>query len=589
MNDELTDRNGPRRRGGLPARMLLAVLAFASITCAPQMTEDQKFESLAGNYIGALLRMNPEWATTLGDHRFDGELSDYSAAGVAASRALNAAYLDSLKSIEPGRLNPANSIDCRILKTNLEFALFQIDSLREYEWNPMSYNPGGAIYPLVAREFASLEDRLESVRRRLTLIPAMLDAAKNVLKTPPRIYTETAIQQNQGTIALVRDDLDEFVARSSWTAEKKNALKAAQDSAAGALTRFGEWMKSDLLPRSTGDFRLGEGLYRRKLMYALESDIAPEEIMTRAETDLRKTQQDLYETALPLYRAFSPKGDTADRRTVIRTVLDRLAERHPDNGTIVAAATGDLGMATEFVRAKSLVTLPSDPVKVIVMPEYQRGVAVAYCDAAGPLEKNGQTFFSISPTPKDWTKERVTSFFREYNDYMLQDLTTHEGMPGHYLQLAHANGFKAPTMVRAIFSSGTFIEGWATYAEQLMAEQGYGGPEVRMQELKMRLRLILNAILDQKIHTRGMTEKEAMDLMKNEGYQEEGEAAGKWRRACLSSTQLSTYYVGNIGINDLRRDYEKKFGPQTDMKTMHDRIISFGSPAPRYVREALGL
>jgi uncharacterized protein (DUF885 family) len=223
------------------------------------------------------------------------------------------------------------------------------------------------------------------------------------------------------------------------------------------------------------------------------------------------------------------------------------------------------------------------------MPEFQRGVAVAYCDAAGPLEKNGQTFFSISPTPKDWTKERVTSFFREYNDDMLQDLTIHEGMPGHYLQLAHANEFKAPTMVRSIFSSGTFIEGWATYAEQLMAEQGYGGPEVRMQELKMRLRLILNAILDQKIHTQGMTEKEAMDLMKNEGYQEEGEAAGKWRRACLSSTQLSTYYVGNIGINDLRIAYEKKFGPPTELKTMHDRILSFGSPAPRYVKEALGL
>ena len=274
---------------------------------------------------------------------------------------------------------------------------------------------------------------------------------------------------------------------------------------------------------------------------------------------------------------------------MIRTVLDRLAEHHPDNETIVAVATADLGKTTDFVRAKNLVTLPSDPVKVIVMPEFQRGVAVAYCDAAGPLEKNGQTFFSISPTPKDWTKERAASFFREYNDYMLQDLTIHEGMPGHYLQLAHANEFKAPTMVRAIFSSGTFIEGWATYAEQLMAEQGYGGPEVRMQELKMRLRLILNAVLDQKIHTQGMTEKEAMDLMKNEGYQEEGEAAGKWRRACLSSTQLSTYYVGNIGINDLRSAYEKKFGPQTELKAMHDRILSFGSPAPRYVKEALGL
>jgi uncharacterized protein (DUF885 family) len=227
-------------------------------------------------------------------------------------------------------------------------------------------------------------------------------------------------------------------------------------------------------------------------------------------------------------------------------------------------------------------------VKVIVMPEFQRGVAVAYCDAPGPLEKNGETFYAISPTPSEWTKERVESFFREYNNYMLQDLTVHEAVPGHYLQLAHANKFKAPTMVRAIFGSGTFVEGWATYAEQLMAEKGYAGPELKMQQLKMRLRLIINSMIDQKIHTAGMTEKEAMDLMMNEGFQEDGEAAGKWRRACLTSTQLSTYYVGNIEINNLRNGYEAKH-PGTDFKSMHDAIISVGSPAPKYVREALGL
>lgn len=570
-------------------RILLVALAVLAGSCAPSLTEDQKFESLAGNYIGALLRMNPEWATTLGDHRYDNEVSDYSPAGVAASRALAAAYLDSVKSIELGGLNAANRIDCRILRTNLEYALFQIDSLREYEWNPMNYNPGGAIYVLLARDFAPLDERLESVRHRLIRIPAILDAARKVLKTPPKIYTETALQQNTGTIGLIRDELNVYVAESGWTAEKKEALKAAQDSAVGALRSFGEWMQKDLLPRSTADFRLGDGLYRRKLQYALESDISKEEIMKRAETDLRRTQEALYETALPLYRGFLPKGDTTDKKTVIRKVLDKLAGSHPGNENIVERATGDLQKTTEFVRAQDLVTIPSDPVKVIVMPEFQRGVAVAYCDAAGPLEKNGQTFFSISPTPKDWTKERTVSFFREYNDYMLQNLTIHEAMPGHYLQLAHANQCKAPTMVRAIFSSGTFVEGWATYAEQLMAERGYGGPEVRMQQLKMRLRLIINAMLDQKIHTQGMTEKEAMDLMKNEGYQEEGEAAGKWRRACLSSTQLSTYYVGNIGINDLRTAYEKKFGPSTSLKTMHDALLSFGSPAPRYLMDALGL
>ena len=284
-----------------------------------------------------------------------------------------------------------------------------------------------------------------------------------------------------------------------------------------------------------------------------------------------------------------PGKTREDQKKVIRAVLDRLAESHPNNSTIVELAKQDLQTTTDFVRQNQLVTVPNEPVKIIVMPEFQRGVAVAYCDSPGPLDKNIETFYSISPTPADWSKERVQSFFREYNDSMLQNLTVHEAMPGHYLQIAHSNKFRAPTLIRAVFSSGPFVEGWATYAEQLMAEKGYGGPELKVEQLKMRLRLIINAILDQKIHTAGMTEKEAMDLMMNVGYQEEGEAAGKWRRACLSSTQLSTYFVGNVGINEIRNAYENKNGPIQDLKAFHDKMLSFGSPAPKYVKQLMGL
>ena len=172
---------------------------------------------------------------------------------------------------------------------------------------------------------------------------------------------------------------------------------------------------------------------------------------------------------------------------------------------------------------------------------------------------------------------------------MLENLTVHEAMPGHFLQLAHGNQFRAPTNVRAIFYSGTFVEGWATYSEQLMVEAGYFGPELKMQQLKMRLRLLINSIIDQKIHTDGMSEKEAMDLMMNEGFQEEGEAAGKWRRACLTSAQLSTYYVGNMEVNQIRKAYEAKMGDTINMKTMHDLMLSFGSPAPKYVKQMMGI
>lgn len=568
--------------------LFLTCLLFPS--CAPQQTQEEQFVSLATNYIENFLRLKPQWATALGDHRYDDQLGDYSLKGIQQERALDSAYLDSLSRIDINQLTMTNRIDYEIMRTNLQGMLYGIDTLKEYEWNPLTYNLGGAIYGLLARDFAPLTERLQNVKSRLEGIPGVIAAAKANLKNPPKIYTETAIMQNPGTISLIKNDLAMYL---DSIPELQKEFAPVQQIAIKELEDYGKWLKNDLLPASTGDFRLGDEKFRRKLYYSLESDLTEEEILAKAEEDLHKTQQSMYETALPLFNKFFPKVKDQKKlqntRGVIKAVLDKLADSHPTNATIVDLAKQDLQQTTDFVRSNNLVSVPDNPVNVIVMPEYQRGVAVAYCDAPGPLEQNGKTFFTISPTPKDWTKKRALSFYREYNNYMLQDLTIHEAMPGHYLQLAHSNMFKAPTMIRAIFSSGTFVEGWATYAEQLMAEKGYGGPEVKMQQMKMRLRLIINAIIDQKIHTAGMTEKEAMDMMMNEGFQEEGEAAGKWRRACLSSTQLSTYYVGNIEINMLRTEYRKKFGNDVSMEKMHDDLLSFGSPAAKYVKEALGL
>jgi uncharacterized protein (DUF885 family) len=274
---------------------------------------------------------------------------------------------------------------------------------------------------------------------------------------------------------------------------------------------------------------------------------------------------------------------------VTTAVLDKLAEQHPNDETIVGLAQNVVKEATEFVRAKDLVTVSDAPLEVVVMPEFKRGQGIAYCDSPGALEKNGKTFFACEPTPKDWPQDRKDSFYREYNNFMVRDLTVHEAMPGHYLQLVHANQFRGPTLVRAIFQSGTFIEGWAVYAEQFMAEAGYGGPEVKMQQLKMRLRVICNAILDQSIHTANMSEQEALDLMMKEGFQQEGEAVAKWKRARLSSAQLSTYFIGVTEHLELRERAKAKAGDAFDLKKYNDSVLSFGSPPAKYVRELLGL
>ena len=553
--------------------------------------QDEGFQKIASDYIEGELTANPEQATELGDHRFDSQLTDYSAQARAKELATQKEFRDKLNAIDGSRITGANNIDFRILKENIDYQIFRAEELKEPEWDPLVYmqSLANSLYLLVARDFAPPEQRIPNLRQRMEAIPRVIAQAKANLQHPPRIHTETAIEQAQGAINLVREGLAPLLDRAP---QMKKELAPLQEKTATALEDYKKWLEKDLLPRSDGDFRLGVDKFRRKLRFALASDLSMEEIMKRAQLDLQQTQTAIYETARPLYEKYFPKADQpalADKKKVTAAVLNKLAEQHPDDNTIVGYAQKIVGEATDFVRSHNLVTIPDTPLDVIVMPEFKRGQAIAYCDASGPLEKNGKTFFAVAPTPNDWSKQCKESFFREYNNYMVRDLSVHEAMPGHYLQLAHANEFRAPTLVRAIFQSGTFIEGWAVYCEQMMTEQGYGGPEVKMQQLKMRLRAICNAILDQRIHAGNMSEPEAMDLMMKEGYQQEGEAVAKWKRARLTSAQLSTYFVGVTEHLDLRDRAKAKAGASFDQKKYNDQVISYGSPPVKYVRELIGL
>ncbi len=576
-------------------RSVLALLAsMASLPALGAPADDVKFETVASAFIEQYLAFAPGDATQLGDHRFDDRLTDYGNSARQVRLKVCRETLVQLALLKPSQLSPENRVDLKILRLNIGAIIFNDSDLKEWSWNPVLYNDSLAqsIYLLVARDFAPADIRLRNIEARLALFPRVIAQAKENLKRPPRIHTETAIRQLSGAIGLVRDGLRALVDQAS--PERRQSIERAQTAAAAALEEYKTWMEKDLLPRSDGDFRIGDRLFRRKLRFALDSTLGKEQVMVRAEADLKATRGAMYETALPLYRKLFPQVQEAevvamDRKKISRVVLAKLGENHPDNDTIVAWAEKTFTTTTDFVRAKDIVRIPATPLRVIVMPEFQRGVAIAYCDSPGPLEKGGQAFYAIEPTPTDWKPERVESFFREYNEYMLQDLTIHEAMPGHFLQGAHSNEFKAPTLVRAIFQSGTMVEGWACYGEQVMAELGYGGPEVRMQQLKMRLRLIINAIIDQKIHTAGMTEKEALDLMMNEGFQEEGEAVAKWRRARLTSAQLSTYFVGVTEMLDLRAAAVAKQKNSFSLRRYHDALLSHGSPAPRYLRELLGL
>ncbi|WP_437631215.1 DUF885 domain-containing protein [Sorangium sp. So ce854] len=536
------------------------------------------------------LRDEPVRATEAGDHRYDALWPDVSEQGEAARRRALEAALADLLAVPAGALGLQSRVDAAMIENQLRSALFAIDELREATWNPMVYTGliGDGLDPLITRSFAPIEERMRSLGGRLAGVPALIRTAKlRLTAAPPRIHTETAIAQNQGLIALCKGELP---ARFAEVPAQKAELEAAAKAAAAALEDFQAFLEKDLLPRSDGDFRLGRARFEKKLRFALDdATVDIDEVVKDARALLAQTHAEMLETSRELWPALFgkqpfPRAEAQDEKmAAIRRVLDAVAADRPTNATIVKESERLLAAATDFVRERDLVRLPDEPCRVIEMPEYRRGVAVAYCDASGPLEAKQETFFAIAPTPSDWPAARVDSFYREYNRSMLADLTVHEAMPGHFLQLMHNNRF--PSKIRAVFSSGPFVEGWAVYTEWLMAHHGFGGPKVRLQRQKMVLRLSANAILDHGVHAGAMDEKEALALMTKEAFQEEGEAVGKWRRARLTSAQLTTYYHGFTEMMRLRAEHQGK--PGFTERAYHDRLLSYGSPSVRHLKALL--
>src|SRR6267143_2428293 len=380
-------------------KIIIAAASLISLSAlnASATSQDEVFQKIAHDYIEQYLRANPEDATELGDHRFDGQLTDYSPEARAKERATLKEVRDKLSAIDASQLTGANNIDFRILKENIDYQIFQAEELKQAEWNPLVYmqSLANSLYLLVARDFALPEQRIPNLRQRMEAIPRVVAQAKANLQHPPRVHTETAVEQTQGAINLVREGLAPLLDQATGM---KNELAPLREKTAAALDDYKKWLQSDLLPRSDGDFRLGAEKLRKKLRFALASDLSMEEIMKRAQADLRQTQTGIYETALPLYKKYFPSADSAtlsDKHKVTAAVLDKLAEQHPDDATVVGYAKEVVGEATSFVRSHNLVAIPDTPLDVVAMPEFKRGVAIAYCDSPGPLDKTGKTFFAV--------------------------------------------------------------------------------------------------------------------------------------------------------------------------------------------------
>jgi uncharacterized protein (DUF885 family) len=572
--------------------LVIAGLAFVHAAASAAPGADEAFSELADRYLNEAAERSPVAATALGDHRADHMLDNVDAAARARTRDRYLEYREALAAIDRNELSRASQVDAAILDNGIESMLFELDTLEEWAWNPLYYVrlSGNAVYGLLSRDFAPLEQRLDNAASRLAQFPRFFEQARESLQPErvPKIHAETAIQQNRGPETIIDSMIVPLI--EGVSPEIVERLEVAIETARAAIADHQAWLENELLPRANGDFRIGAELYDRKLALTLNSSLSRKEIRTLAENEYELVRNEMYDIAKQVYAgkhpytAFPDNPDESYKQAIIRAALEEAYQQLPPRDQIVEIVKQYLQQASEFVVEKNIVTMPEEPVEIIVTPEFQRGVYLAYLSPPGPLDREQKAFYAVAPLPAAWTDAQVESFLREYNLYSIQNLTIHEAVPGHYLQLALSN--RHPSALRSALWSGPFVEGWAVYAERVMIDEGYldHDPLMRLINRKWYLRAITNAIIDSAIHVDGMTQDEAMKLMIEGGFQEEREAAGKWVRAQLSSAQLSTYFVGYQEHEALRTDFEAAWGDEFTLRRYHDQLLSYGSPPVRFVR-----
>ena len=413
------------------------------------------------------------------------------------------------------------------------------------------------------------------------------------LSTPPRTLTETAIRQNRGSIAFYEKGIFELTGETPTVSVLAGPCKAA----VVALKNYQKFLETQLLPRATGDWRIGKEKFTKKLEMDLDSGIPADEVVKLAEVESERVQREMYVIARQLWGKLFPgqplpPDDVIGRRACTRLVLTELGKDHGDVATLVADAQKTADEIKAFLKAKDILRLPDpDRCAIVEMPEFQRGNSTAYLNPAPPLDPKAKSYYAVSPPPREWDDRRVATYLSEYNRAMMKILTIHEAYPGHYVQLEYAN--RHPSLVRRVQQSGVFAEGWAVYTEQMMLDQGFGEGDLslRLHQLKFYLRAVINAILDNKMHCANMTDEEAKTLLVDVAFQTEGEALGKIVRAKQSSCQLSTYFVGRTAFYRLRQQISREQGDKFDLGRYHEAVLAHGTlPVkflPDLVRERL--
>ncbi|WP_201983849.1 DUF885 domain-containing protein [Hymenobacter rubidus] len=573
----------------------LLALALASCSHADKTEKasnaDTRFDAFKNQFIEALWRQNPDYASSQGYHKYDSLLVIPNAAQRQSDDAFAQKYLASLATFSLDSLTPNNQIDLRLLRNELRAERWYADTLKNWQWNPASYNLGASVGDLLNGRHYPLDRRLRNISDKISHAAEYYAAAKANISDPTKEHTVLALKQNAGGLAVFGKALADSVVKSGLSDAEKKTMMDRVAAARTAVEGYMGFLEGDVLKAGKfRSFRIGKSLFEQKFAYDIQSRFSAAELYQEAQKHKAELLHDMGRRAARLYPKYFPgQKAPADSLALITAVINQLTLKHAPRDGFVDAVKRQIPTLVAFVNDKKLLTQdPSKPLVVRETPLYMRGSgAGASVSAPGPYDKGANTYYNVEPIPADWTPAQAESYLREYNDYTLQILNIHEAIPGHYTQLVYAN--RSPSLVKSIFGNGAMVEGWAVYAERMMLENGYGNNSDEMWLLwdKWNMRSTLNAVIDHAIQVDNMSEEEVVKLLRREGFQEEAEARGKWLRATLSQVQLSSYFTGYTEIYALREELKKKEGKDFDLKAFNENFLSYGSAPVKYIRELM--
>jgi len=588
------------------AACLLISSALMAQTSNASADASGKFAKLSEEFIHETLALSPSNASQAGYHQhvdpktgksiaLDALLDDVSIAGMAEQRRVYAAWRDRFHTETPvASLGVEDAADWQLIDDQIGFNLLEFDRIQNYKHNPTVYVEllGGALFQPLTDDYAAKDVRLGDILSRIAATPRFLDQARSELVDADPIFVKVAVEENDGNVDLIQSTIAAAIPAGS---KLKGQFDQVAPPAIAALKSFSSWLQDDLAKRKTDrTWRLGKELYAEKFRLVMETPITPDQILTQAESELKKTRAEMLQIALPLHKQYFPDHDDhaslspqERENKVIGEVLQKISDDHPKRDDLMQTIEDDLVGIRQFIIDKKIVSLKSrDNLKVIATPPFMRGIySVAGFHSAPPLDPNAEAQYWVTPIDPKTPDDRAESKLREYNNWVLKWLSIHEALPGHYVQAEHANEIQPVTrrLARALYGNGAYVEGWAEYIAQVMMQEGFANsdPRYRISYLKVWLRALCNTILDVRMQTMNMTDDEAMSLMLNDAFQTRAEADGKLQRAKLSSTQLPTYYVGTSEWWRLRRAYEAAKGKDFTLAEFHDRALDQGAlPVP---------